>query len=135
MKRFEINENDQGQRLDRFVSKAMPDLPKSMMYRLIRKKDIKLNGKRCEISSRLCAGDVVTVYVKDEVWHKDQKMEVSDDDSLVLEVPYASEKELSGQILRLGEHAKVLAPESLRRYVQQTLQGALSQYLTDKPGR
>ncbi|MBQ9898561.1 MAG: RluA family pseudouridine synthase [Ruminococcus sp.] len=67
MKKFEINENDQGQRLDKFISKAMPELPKSMMYRLIRKKDIKLNGKRCEISVRLEVGDIVTVYVKDEV--------------------------------------------------------------------
>lgn len=67
MKKFLINENDSGQRIDKFISKALPQLPKSMMYRLIRKKDIKINGKRCEISSRLSAGDEVTVYVKDDV--------------------------------------------------------------------
>lgn len=67
MKNFLINENDSGQRVDKFISKAMPDLPKSMMYRLIRKKDIKVNGKRCEISTRLECGDTVAVYVKDEV--------------------------------------------------------------------
>ena len=67
MKEFMINENDSGQRVDKFISKAMPDMPKSMMYRLIRKKDIKLNGKRCTISDRLTAGDRVTVYVKDEL--------------------------------------------------------------------
>ena len=67
MKKFIINENDSGQRIDKFITKALPELPKSMMYRLIRKKDIKINGKRCEISSRLVSGDVVTVYVKDEV--------------------------------------------------------------------
>ena len=67
MKEFIINENDSGQRVDKFISKAMPDMPKSMMYRLIRKKDIKLNGKRCTISDRVTAGDRVTVYVKDEL--------------------------------------------------------------------
>lgn len=67
MKKFIINENDSGQRIDKFITKAMPELPKSMMYKLIRKKDIKINGKRCEISSRLENGDIVTVYVKDEV--------------------------------------------------------------------
>ena len=67
MKSFVINGNDCGQRVDKFISKAMPDLPKSMMYRLIRKKDIKVNGKRCEISTRLEEGDTVSVYVKDEV--------------------------------------------------------------------
>ena len=67
MKEFIINMNDSGQRIDRFLGKSMPELPKSMMYRLIRKKDIKINGKRCEISTILSEGDVVRVYVKDEV--------------------------------------------------------------------
>lgn len=67
MKEFLIMSNDSGQRLDKFLLKAMPDLPKSMMYRLIRKKDIKINGKRCEISAKLSEGDVVRVYVKDDV--------------------------------------------------------------------
>ncbi len=67
MKEFLIAANDSGQRLDKFLQKAMPDLPKSMMYRLIRKKDIKINGKRCDISAKLNEGDIVRVYVKDEV--------------------------------------------------------------------
>ena len=67
MKKFNVNENDSGQRIDKFISKALPELPKSMVYKLIRKKDIKINGKRCDISSRLVNGDIITVYVKDEV--------------------------------------------------------------------
>ena len=67
MKEFIVNDNDSGQRIDKFISKALPELPKSMMYRLIRKKDIKINGKRCDISSRLVSGDIVKIYVKDEV--------------------------------------------------------------------
>lgn len=66
MKTFIINFNDSGQRVDKFITKVLPKLPKSMMYRLIRKKDIKVNGKRCEISTRLECGDKVTIYVKDE---------------------------------------------------------------------
>lgn len=64
---FTVNENDSGQRVDKFVTKALPDLPKSMMYRLFRKKDIKINGRRCDISAVLQTGDVVTVYVKQEL--------------------------------------------------------------------
>lgn len=67
MKKFVINDNDSGQRVDKFVTKALPDMPKSMMYRLIRKKDIKINGKRCDIATRLNTGDIVTVYVKDDI--------------------------------------------------------------------
>ncbi|MDE6091679.1 MAG: RluA family pseudouridine synthase, partial [Ruminococcus sp.] len=67
MSTFIINENDSGQRADKFIKKALPELPKSMMYRLFRKKDIKVNGKRCDISAVLQTGDKVTVYVKQEV--------------------------------------------------------------------
>lgn len=67
MKEFVINDNDSGQRVDKFILKAMPDMPKSMLYKLIRKKDIKINGKRCDLSAKLNSGDVVRVYVKDEL--------------------------------------------------------------------
>jgi len=66
MKEFLINSNDSGQRIDKFIKKAMPEMPESMMYRLIRKKDIKINGKRCGISSVLNEGDIVRVYVKED---------------------------------------------------------------------
>lgn len=64
---FTVNENDSGQRADKFITKALPDLPKSMMYKLFRKKDIKVNDKRCDISAVLHSGDVVTVYVRQEL--------------------------------------------------------------------
>ena len=66
MKEFIINRNDSGQRLDKFVLKAVPRLPQSMMYKAIRNKRIKINGKRAEISSRLCEGDTVQMYLNDE---------------------------------------------------------------------
>lgn len=67
MKEFLISKNDSGQRADKFIAKALPDLPKSMMYRLFRKKDVKLNGKRCDIAAMLSEGDRLCVYVKDEL--------------------------------------------------------------------
>ena len=66
MKTVTVGPNDAGQRLDKFLTKSFPNLPQSMMYKSIRKKDIKRNGKRCEISTRLTAGDVLTMYLKDE---------------------------------------------------------------------
>lgn len=66
MKQVTVGKNDAGQRLDKFLSKTFRQLPSSLMYRAIRKKDIKLNGKRCEISSRLTEGDVVTLYLPDD---------------------------------------------------------------------
>lgn len=66
MKQWIVTENDAGQRLDKFVTKAVPLLPKSLLYKSIRLKRIKVNGKRCEISTRLAKGDVVDLYLKDE---------------------------------------------------------------------
>ncbi len=66
MKSFKIGKNDAGQRLDKFISKAVPLLPKSLMYKQIRLKNIKINRKRAEISTRLSEGDVVDIYVSDE---------------------------------------------------------------------
>ena len=66
MKQVTVTANDANQRVDKFLTKAYPNLPQSMLYKAIRKKDIKLNGKRCEISTRLAVGDVLTMYLKDE---------------------------------------------------------------------
>lgn len=70
MKTVTIEKNDAGQRADKFLTKTFPMLPISMMYKYLRQKDIKLNGKRCEISTRLQEGDVLTLYVKDEFLQK-----------------------------------------------------------------
>lgn len=61
-----IGPNDAGQRLDKFLQKAAPSLPKSLMYKYIRIKRIKLNGKRCEISQKLTNGDRIELYIGDE---------------------------------------------------------------------
>lgn len=66
MKTFYINQNDAGQRLDRFVKKAAPSLPSSLMQRYIRIKRIKVNKKRAENAQMLAIGDVVEMYINDE---------------------------------------------------------------------
>ncbi len=66
MKQFIINQNDSGQRLDKFITKAVPKLPRSLMYKYIRLKRIKLNGKRCDISQMLNANDIIDMYINDE---------------------------------------------------------------------
>ena len=66
MKSFTVGSNDASLRLDKFIAKNIPALPKSLMYKYIRQKDIKVNGKRAEISTRLNVGDRVDAYVKDE---------------------------------------------------------------------
>lgn len=73
MKSVTIMANDAGQRIDKFLTKSYPNLPQSMLYKAIRKKDIKLGGKRCTISTRLREGDVLTMYLKDEFFQQEAR--------------------------------------------------------------
>ena len=66
MKSFTVNKNDAGQRLDKFITKSVPLLPKTLLYKYIRIKRIKINGKRAEISTKLQEGDVIDMYINDE---------------------------------------------------------------------
>ena len=66
MKEFTITQNDAGQRLDRWIAKAIPLLPASLAQKYIRLKRIKLNGKRAERDTRLITGDTLQLYINDE---------------------------------------------------------------------
>ena len=66
MKEFTIGPNDAGQRLDRFLAKAVPLLPASLAQKYIRIKRIKCNGKRIERDTRLKEGDVLYLKQKNK---------------------------------------------------------------------
>ena len=66
MKELSVGKNDAGQRLDRFVAKAVPLLPASLLQKYIRLKRIKVNGKGAARDTRLQAGDVLQLYINDE---------------------------------------------------------------------
>ena len=70
MKEFTVGTNDAGQRLDRFLAKAVPLLPASLAQKYIRVKRIKRNGQRAERDTRLQAGDVLQLYINDEFFDK-----------------------------------------------------------------
>ncbi|MBR2965325.1 MAG: RluA family pseudouridine synthase [Clostridia bacterium] len=69
MRELKIGKNDAGQRLDKFITKAL-DLPTSLLYKSIRLKKIKVNRKRAEISMKLAEGDVVQCFLAEEFFKK-----------------------------------------------------------------
>lgn len=71
MLRIELNKNDGGQRLDKFLTKTLKGIPPSLMYKYIRKKRIKVNGVRAKENTILTAGDVIELYIPDEFAKKD----------------------------------------------------------------
>ena len=66
MRILKVNRNDAGQRLDKFLSKSVKGLPKSLMYKFIRTKKIKVNRARTEQSYMLAEGDEIQLFIKDE---------------------------------------------------------------------
>ena len=66
MREITIQKNDAGQRLDRFVAKALPLLPPALMQKYIRLKRIKVNGKGSQRDVRLAEGDILQLYINDE---------------------------------------------------------------------
>ena len=70
MRELTIGKNDAGQRVDRFVSKALPLLPPALLQKYIRLKRIKVNGGRAQRDQRLREGDVLQLYINDEFFDK-----------------------------------------------------------------
>ncbi len=68
-----VKKNDAGQRLDKFLTKAVHGLPASLMYKYIRTKKIKVNRTRCEQKYILQEGDEIQLFIRDEFFDSPEK--------------------------------------------------------------
>ncbi len=107
MQIIKINRNDAGQRLDKFLSKAVKGLPMSLMYKYIRTKKIKVNRKRAEQNYFLCEGDEIELFIRDEFFSSPE----ADDGALMrikpkLDIVYEDEN-----IMLLNKRPGVLVHE------------------------
>lgn len=73
MQSFQIQRNDAGQRLDKFLTKAVKGLPMSLMYKYIRTKKIKVNRARTQPNYVLCEGDEVLLFIREEFFQSPEK--------------------------------------------------------------
>ena len=69
MRELKIEKNDAGQRLDKFITKAL-DLPMGLLYKSIRLKKIKVNRKRAENNTILREGDTIQCFLPEEFFEK-----------------------------------------------------------------
>lgn len=126
MKSFEIKANDANQRLDKFIRKSLPNLPQSLMYKYIRKKRIKVNSKRAEISTILNVGDVVDMYINDEFFVKPETRYDFMGAPRKLDILYED-----GNIMLLDKKAGLLCHPDDKEYVD-TLITRIKKYLYEK---
>ncbi len=126
MKSFIIEKNDANQRLDKYLTKSFPNLPKTLMYKYIRIKRIKVNGKRAEISTRLNMGDVVDMYINDEFFVQKETVYDFMSASKNIDVVYEDEN-----IILLNKKVGLLCHPDDREYID-TLIGRIKRYLYEK---
>lgn len=63
MRVLKVSVQEEGQRLDRMLAKYMQLAPRSFFYKMLRKKNIKLNGKKADGSEKVAEGDEITLYL------------------------------------------------------------------------
>ena len=72
MKEFIITRNEAGQRADKLLAKYLKEAPKSFLYKMMRKKNITLNGKKIQGNEQLSEGDVLRLFLAEETIQKFQ---------------------------------------------------------------
>ena len=70
MQKIIVSPNEAGQRLDKLLAKHLSEAPKSFFYKMLRKKNIKLNGARAQGNEKLKAGDEITLFLAEETIQK-----------------------------------------------------------------
>ncbi|MCH5280244.1 MAG: RluA family pseudouridine synthase [Lachnospiraceae bacterium] len=79
MKQFSIQENEAGQRFDKYLKKLLKNASSGFLYKMLRKKNITLNEKKAEGSEILKTGDTVHLFLADETFDKFSGVTPSDD--------------------------------------------------------
>ncbi|MDD6012538.1 MAG: RluA family pseudouridine synthase [Oscillospiraceae bacterium] len=126
MKSYTVTKNDAGQRLDKYLTKSFPNLPKSLMYKYIRLKRIKVNARRAEISTRLAEGDVIDLYISDEFFEKKETLYDFMSASKHIDIVYEDEN-----IILLNKKAGLLSHPDDSEYID-TLITRVKRYLYEK---
>lgn len=65
-----ISSNEAGQRFDKYLKKLLKDAPDSFLYKMLRKKNIVLNGKKADGREKLCLDDEIKFFLADETFEK-----------------------------------------------------------------
>lgn len=125
MRTLTITKNDSGQRLDKYLSKRFKTMPKSLMYKYLRTKYIKLNGKKVAPDVFLNEGDVLTFYIKDEFFEEKKSYDFMKAGK-ELDIIYEDEN-----IILLNKKVGVIAHQD-SRYDSDTLNLRVMRYLYEK---
>jgi 23S rRNA pseudouridine955/2504/2580 synthase len=83
-----VSSNEAGQRLDKLLSKYLNLAGKSFLYKMMRKKNITLNGKKCDGSEKLLSGDEIKLFLSEETISKFSEVKIPDVKKIKLDIIY-----------------------------------------------
>ena len=141
MQELHVTANEAGQRLDKLLAKFLNQAPKSFLYKMMRKKNIVLNGKKCTGNEKLKQGDSIKLFFSDETIEKfsagtyaiPKKEKIN-----MLPIIYEDEQILLmnkpvGVLSQKAKDSDVSAVEILINYLMETDQLSKEQFRTFHP--
>ena len=126
MKEIVIKPNEAGQRLDKLLRKYLSEAPGSFIYKMLRKKNIVLNGKKATGNEKLSVGDSVKLFLADETIQKFsspvQNSSVDRIESVPLDIVYEDKQILlinkpSGMLSQRAEKSDISVVEYVISYL------------------
>ena len=127
MKSIKVTNENQGQRIDKYIRKYLNNAPLSFIYKLFRKKDIKVNGKKADINYILKENDLIEIYIKEDLLNTFNKPKIIEKDNVSLDIIYEDKN-----ILIINKDPNILIHEGEDNKKANTLNNMILNYLLSK---
>lgn len=127
MQTIRVKNNESGQRIDKYIRKYLNNAPLSYIYKLFRKKDIKVNGKRVDINYIIQENDEIIIYINDETLKDFNSSKVILKTNNKLDIIYEDKN-----ILIINKDAGILVHEGEDNLKTNTLNNDILSYLKQK---
>lgn len=127
MKQIKVTNKEQGQRIDKYIRKYLNNAPLSFIYKLFRKKDIKVNGKKADINYILKENDLIDIYIKDDILNTLNTPKLIEKEKINLEIVYED-----NDVLIINKNPNVLIHEGEENKKANTLNNMILNYLLSK---
>lgn len=97
MKKIIVNEKYNGKKLNKFLMDNITNLTTSLLYKTLRKKDIKVNGKRINENISVYSGDEILVYISDDLLQNNIELNIFYEDENILIINKPANIEVTGE--------------------------------------
>ncbi len=127
MNKIKVSAKEQGQRIDKYIRKYLNSAPLSLIYKLFRKKDIKVNGKKTDINYIIKEHDIIEIYLKEELLNTFNTPRIIEKEKIDLDIIYED-----SNILIINKNPNVLIHEGEENKKSNTLNNMILNYLLSK---